>query len=252
MSIATKLQTIYTAVKRVKDWVKDWSGAETIDLETAVSTLETWKYPNKVREMFMYRVQDRDRIVLNLGFFSFFKYSAIELETAMDMIKDYFSAIANGYEDNYLYAYAQNMNFNQYERGVNWNRIGFKVRVMRDSTYLQGIVNGTYSINMSNIDFTEVNNTTTLTFALNSLCFYIYLMPSYEDGNGETRGLSSLALSGNVNVLNDESLLSIVTAFKDNTDEKTLRVTYRVLRQRFIDSEEVQAICTARNITITA
>lgn len=252
MSIATKLQTIYTAVKRVKDWVKQWSGAETIDLETAVSTLETWKYPNKVREMFMYRVQDRDRIVLNLSFFSFFKHSAIGLETAMDMIKEYFSGIANGYEDNYLYAYAQNINLNQYQANADWNRIGFKVRVIRDSTYLSGIVNGTYSINMSNIDFTDVNNTATLIFTLSSLCYYIYLMPSYVDSNGETRGLSSLALSGNVNVLNDESLLSIVTAFKDNTDEKTLRVTYSALRQRFIDSVDVQAICTARNITITA
>lgn len=250
MSIATKLQAIHSAVKRVKDWVKQWSGVDTIDLETAVSTLETWKYPNNVREMFMYSSQDRDRIVLNLGYFTFFKYSVIGLETAMDMIKDYFSDIANGYEDNYLYAYAQNMNFNQYQRNVDWNRIGFKVRVIGDSTYLQGIVNGTYSINMSNIDFTDINQS--MTFTLSSLCSYIYLMPAYVDGNGETRGLSSLTLSGNVNVLNDESLLSIVNAFKDDTNEKTLRVVYEPLRQRFIDSEEIQAICTERNITITA
>lgn len=248
MSIATKLQTIYTAVKRVKDWVKRWSGAETIDLDTAVSTLETWKYPNNVREMFMYREQNRDRIVLNLGYFTFFKQS-IGFDTAMDMIKEYFSDIANGYEDNYLYAYAQNMNLNQYHRNLDWNRIGFKVRVI-DGT--AGIVNGTYSINMSNIDFTDVNNTTTITFVLSSLGSYIYLMPSCVDGTGETRGLTSLALRGNINVLNDESLLSIVKAFKDNTDEKTLRVVYEPLRQRFIDNEEVQAICTARNITITA
>jgi hypothetical protein len=249
MSIATKLQTIYTAVKRVKDWVKQWIGAETIDLETAVSTLESWKYPNNIREMFLYKEQNRDRIVLNLGYFSFFKYSAIDLDTAMDMIKDYFSDIANGYEDNYIYAYAANMNLNQYQANADWNRIGFKVRVVNGTA---GIVNGTYSINMSNIDFTEVNNTATLTFTLSSLCYYIYLMPSYVDSNGETRGLSSLILSGNINVLSDESLLSIVRAFKDNTEEKTLKVQYSVLRQRFIDSEEVQAVCTARNITITA
>jgi hypothetical protein len=174
------------------------------------------------------------------------KHEKYSMEYIYSLIKDSFEETVKylldeigtlDVRDNYIYAYAANMNLNQYQANADWNRIGFKVRVVNGTA---GIVNGTYSINMSNIDFTEVNNTTTLTFTLSSLCYYIYLMPSYVDSNGETRGLSSLILSGNINVLSDESLLSIVRAFKDNTEEKTLKVQYSVLRQRFIDSEEVK------------